>query len=298
MGKVRPAISSRPQSVDSLSSVLDRLSHQYNSEFLETDPLKFPYRYKNRADQEIVGFISAMLAFGNVQAIFKSVEAVLAVLGPSPSQFLLKNRPLNRALPLGHRWVRKEDLVGLFRALGQTLRTEGSIEGLFIAGRLPTETLREGIERASGILLSRSGVSERKGLRFLIASPKQGGAAKRWNLFLRWVVRKGTPDLGLWDSYKPAGLFLPVDTHLARIVRYVGLTQLRTVNWRFVEEVTAGLRQLDPNDPIRFDFALSRLGILKECRHRPDRVLCPKCPLFDLCVIGKRVRPTLTALTR
>jgi uncharacterized protein (TIGR02757 family) len=125
-------------------------------------------------------------------------------------------------------------------------------------------------------------------VRAFLSDPASGSACKRLNLFLRWMVRPDDGlDLGLWAPVRPDQLVIPLDTHEARISRYLGLSDRRTVDWKMAVEVTEGLRRLDPSDPVRYDFALSRLGILDECPRRRDPVKCRRCPLVPVCTLGR-----------
>jgi uncharacterized protein (TIGR02757 family) len=107
-------------------------------------------------------------------------------------------------------------------------------------------------------------------------------------MLLRWMVRRGEPDLGLWTHLDPAGLVIPVDTHVFRVAGFLGLTTRRAPDWRAAEEVTAALRALCPADPLRYDFALAHLGISGRCRGRRDDDICPACPLVRGCRVGGR----------
>ncbi|HET8732361.1 MAG TPA: DUF2400 family protein, partial [Anaeromyxobacteraceae bacterium] len=133
---------------------------------------------------------------------------------------------------------------------------------------------------AREILASRGG----KGLRHLCPDPAAGGAAKRWNLYLRWMVRRPDGvDLGIWRAIPPSALVVPLDTHVARVARRLGLTRRRDLSWRTAEEVTAALRLADPDDPVRFDFALCHLGMSGGCPPRRDPDRCAACRLSGEC---------------
>jgi len=121
------------------------------------------------------------------------------------------------------------------------------------------------------------------GLRFMLPDPLSGSACKRWRLFLRWMVRTGWPDLGLWKHYPAAELVIPLDTHVARISTYLGFTTRRTPDGRMAREITDFLRRMDPDDPLRFDFALAHLGILGDCPESPRAETCVLCPMSQAC---------------
>jgi uncharacterized protein (TIGR02757 family) len=294
VAKVRRAIYSRLEQIERLRQPFDLLYDEYRQGFVHTDPIQFPRRFTNRLDQELIAFLSAMFAFGNVAAISRSLERILSVLGSRPALEIV-NWPTECPPALQsfrHRWIGSDDLQVLLRSM-KSIYAEGSLEALFLEG-YDTEAhdvsgavtsfsqkLRKYVEAESGGELSR-------GLKFLISLPSPGGVLKRMNLFLRWVVRRIPPDLGLWVNVDPSKLLLPIDTHMSRFVRYTGLTRLRgRVGWKMVLEATESLRYLSARDPIRYDFALTRLGILDRCRHHPDPVACPECPLRKACRLNK-----------
>jgi uncharacterized protein (TIGR02757 family) len=183
-----------------------------------------------------------------------------------------------------HRWTDGVDLGRVLRALRRLLRRHGSLE------RAVAARLRPGDEdvgpalaafSAEGSSLLPQGAG--RGARWFFSSPETGGACKRLLLWLRWMVRREGVDLGLWSRVPPSLLVLPLDTHLARIVRYAGLTDYRSAGWRCAEDATRTLRLLDPEDPVRYDFALSRLGIVGDCRHRRVPRVCSACPIERIC---------------
>jgi uncharacterized protein (TIGR02757 family) len=114
--------------------------------------------------------------------------------------------------------------------------------------------------------------------------PSTGGACKRLHLYLRWMVRREAPDFGIWSGIPPSALLMPVDTHIENMARSIGLTRRRSRNWRMVEEVTAGLKRLDPNDPVRYDFALCHKRMSGQCLNRRDAEICAPCGLKPVCV--------------
>jgi uncharacterized protein (TIGR02757 family) len=126
------------------------------------------------------------------------------------------------------------------------------------------------------------------GARFSLPDPLEGAACKRWRMFLRWMVRLGWPDLGLWTRYPADQLIIPLDTHVARISRFIGLTHRATPDGKMALEITESLRRLDPADPLRYDFALSHLGILGDCPGIRKRNTCAECALYSVCRAGSK----------
>jgi len=286
-----------PSSLDlpRLHRHLDALRTTYDRDFLETDPLAFVHRYAQDEDREVVGFLAAGLAFGGVDQIRASVSRLLETLGPRPAATLRSTtlRDLrSRTRGLGHRFLDGEDLARTLRLLGRITRRSGSLRAFFLEGAHPgRDGMRAAIASFSARALALWGgprdgrpCGQGRGVRFFFASPADGSACKRLNLFLRWMVREEDGlDLGIWRDVSPRDLILPLDTHVSRIARYLGLTHRRTIGWAMAEEVTAVLRRLDPDDPVRYDFAIARLGILDRCprRRRPD--LCAACPIEPVC---------------
>lgn len=274
-----------------LKPFLDRVLARYTRrEYLVTDPLSAVHRYADPRDQEVVAYIAAGLAFGNVKAVLAGVDAALAPLGPRPAQTLAKLGPAaarRKAQGFYYRWVRDRDMANLWLMLGAALREAGGLEPLFAAAQSAQapDTLggADGLVRALTDLAPPAVDVTRRGTRSFLPRVSGPGASKRLHMFLRWMVRHDELDLGLWTAARPAQLLVPLDTHVARIGRRLGLTARRTAGKAMCQEITAGLRTLDPTDPIKYDFALARLGILGACPSRPDPERCAECPLSPIC---------------
>lgn len=295
-----------------LNERLLALRAEWHDRRLDSDPLEFAHRYGAAADREVVAFVAAALAFGRVASIRASLERALAPLGGAPARFLRgraaegSKGPVPGLEDFTHRWVRPADLQRFFAAIGRTLEAEGSLEGLYRAcsaeaeggARTGTKT-RAGTRPANGdavevldrffaVLRERAagrGRTPSRGLRFLLPSPAGGSACKRAHLFLRWVVRSDGFDLGLWaPSTLPASrLLLPMDVHVHRISRRLGLTRRRTADLAAAREATRRLAEIDPHDPVSFDWALSRLGIVAGCVLTPLPETCRVCPVLPAC---------------
>ncbi|MEW6364204.1 MAG: TIGR02757 family protein [Acidobacteriota bacterium] len=254
----------------------------------DCDPVWFPHQYATAADREVVAFIAAQFAYGNVKQIFRSLRFVMERLTPGPAGFLpgyTARHPM-RFRGFCHRFHGPADLRLLLLTVGEVLRQWGSIEAVFADGY--RGDLRAAIASFSSKLL---GISKSARIRpgksfgFFFPDPvARGSPCKRLNMFLRWVARDEPPDLGLWKCIDPADLMIPLDTHVARIGRLLGLTSRRSNDWTTAAEITASLRLLDPRDPVKYDFAIAQLGIRRECPHRRDPRLCSACGLRDVCV--------------
>ncbi|MBP2673590.1 MAG: hypothetical protein H6Q84_430 [Deltaproteobacteria bacterium] len=160
----------------------------------------------------------------------------------------------------------------------------GSLERLYIAGRGPdAPDLRRDLARFLSWFRARWGSALPRQRDFLFPRPERGSACKRHNLFLRWVVREADGvDLGLWKAVAPRDLVVPLDTHMARMGEWLGLTRRRTRDWRMAEEITAAFRAIRPEDPVGFDYPLTRIGILRVCT-LPRKGICSGCPVAPLC---------------
>jgi len=282
-----------------LGPYLDRLAHEYGPRYLHTDPVGEVRRFDTPADREIAAYLAAGLAFGRVDTILAHLRELWDRLEGAPARIAEEpaSRRRRRLRGFVHRWVRGEDVALVLGALGSARRRHGSLRELFLRGYdaeaadlggalghfLPA--LREGI-RGGGRPVPLARLSH--GARTFFPDPERGGAMKRVNLFLRWMVRADDGvDLGLWNPVQPRQLVIPLDTHVSRISRYLGLTSRRTVDWKMAVEVTGNLRTLDGEDPVRFDFALSRLGILDMCPRQVDVHCCRACPLVTVCTLGR-----------
>lgn len=275
-----------------LRPALDWLYAGFNREDSASDPIHIVRRYVDPADREVVGFCAAGLAFGRVASILSSIEALVARLGPSPAAFVRAFDPARDAAafaPLVHRWTRGKDFAALVWILQRMLEESGSIENFFLTGfdpRAPdvSTAIESFSARARAIDLrpvyGRRGSSP--GVYFFFPRPSTGSACKRLNLFLRWMVRRDAVDLGVWTRVPASVLVVPLDTHVVRVGRCLGLTRLRSAGWRMAAEITASLRRIDPDDPVRYDFALCHLGMMNACgfgKAQGDR----NCPLRGWC---------------
>ena len=282
-----------------LKEKLDALARTYHDAYLATDPLGIAHAYQGERNREVAAFLSASLAFGNAAAIRKSVKRIMERLGPEPAGALRRCRPGENVRlfeGLYHRWVGPEAIGLLARAIGEALRNEGSLEALFLQGyRSDEETLQGALKQFRDRLLrslpaSPANPKVERGIHYLLPDPGSGSACKRLHLFLRWMVRPADGlDLGLWKTPKTHQLIIPLDTHIARIGRLLGLTDRKTPDLKMALEITKNLKRIDPDDPVRYDFAISRMGILKHCPSKRNVRLCAGCPLQDACRYWRRL---------
>ncbi len=269
-----------------MARTLGRLVKSRGKAFLGSDPLRFARRYDKREDREAAALIAALFAYGNVKAMGAFLEELFSMLTPHPASFLAGGWQVKD--PPGYRFQKPSDVKAFLRGVGLVLRLHGSLEAAFEAA---AGTVDEKLEAFARLLRSKAGPLT-SGLSQLMPLPSTGSASKRWRLFLRWVARPDDGlDLGLWRCIEPAQLLLPVDVHVARLSRALGLTKRATPDAAFAREATAALSKLCPEDPTRYDFALARLGILKECKGRFVPNLCSKCPLRPHCIFAGKDRP-------
>jgi uncharacterized protein (TIGR02757 family) len=282
-----------------LKPELDRLYAEFNHADSATDPIQIVRRFNRDEDREIVGFIAAALAFGRVMSVLQSIERVLAVMGPEPAAYV-RRFDARRDGPafdgIVHRWTREPDIVALLWLLRQMVDRAGSVEGFFLEGHDPSADDVEGAldsfsTRALALNLKAAygRVPPRPGVCYFFPRPSAGSACKRLNLFLRWMVRRDALDLGVWRRVSPAMLIVPLDTHVIRVGRCLRLTSYTSPGWRMARDITASLRRLDPDDPVKYDYALCHLGMMNACgfsRAQADS----QCPLRGVCRPRARTR--------
>lgn len=241
---------------------LEGVYRKYNRpEFIRPDPLEFVYRYKTAGDREAAGFIAAALAYGNVRQILKSVERVLKPMGASPAGWLLKTgeKEIVRTFAqFRHRFTSGAELSVFLLNLRAALEKSGSLEKFFLRHYRPgDETLAESVYSFV------NGFNARACAPTLTPCPEKKSSFKRLNLFLRWMVRRDCVDPGVWKGLPPSKLIVPLDTHMFRVARELGLTARNGTSMKTAQEITAGFRRVSPEDPVKYDFALTRAGIRK-----------------------------------
>ncbi|MBV8517223.1 MAG: TIGR02757 family protein [Acidobacteria bacterium] len=273
----------RPVRAELLKTRLDTLVETFDVSTIAPDPLQLVLRYDEPLDQEVAGLIAAAFAYGRADFIVTNIGAVLAKMTPSPFQYLAhfdRAEATRRFAGFAHRFHKTPDLVALFAAIADVLETHGSLGALF-------ERCYDANDADIAPSLARFVESMRgKGLEYLLTSPNDGSACKRMNLYLRWMVRRTSPDLGLWTFVDPAKLVMPLDTHIHRIATFLRLNRRKSSDWKAARALTDALAKFDARDPVRYDFALCRLGILALCSRKLRRENCEVCLLNDVCAIS------------
>lgn len=244
---------------------LDAKVLEYNRpEFLKGDPLQVPHRFSKREDMEISGFLTATIAWGNRKSIIGNAIKMMELMDHAPHDFVMNGDPgrLERLAPFVHRTFNGVDLAYFIEALQNIYLHHGGLEAIF--------TEFQGEDSMQGA------ISDFKKLFFEgphpprttkhISDPQRGSAAKRINMFLRWMVRDGASgvDLGLWKGISPAKLSCPLDVHSGNVARKLGLIGRRSNDAKALMELDASLREMDSLDPVKYDFALFGLGVFEK----------------------------------
>jgi len=282
----------KPVRPEVLKERLDALAATFDLSTIEPDPLQLVLRYHDPLDQEVAGLIAAAFAYGRAEFIVANIGAVLEKMTPSPYRYLAAfdaREARRRFAGFAHRFHKTPDLVALFARIAHIIKTHGSLGALFESCYDGRDTdIGPSLARFVARLLeggrpARRQAGETPALRYLLTSPNDKSACKRMNLFLRWMVRRTPPDLGLWTFVDPAKLVMPVDTHVHRIATFLGLNDRKSADWKTARALTDSLARFDAADPVRYDFALCRLGILDLCSRKRRKENCDVCLLRDVC---------------
>jgi uncharacterized protein (TIGR02757 family) len=240
-----------------LKAFLEGLYFVYNRrELVCPDPLAFLYDYDDPLDREVAGLVSSCLAYGRVAQILKSVQKILTPMGAHPHRFLLRHSDLKDLFgDFRHRFTTGAQVADLLTRTSRVLRERGSLEALMEDCLRRGKTLTEGLN-----LFSRTLEPKRAGFSLLTA-PEDGSACKRLSLWLKWMVRRDDVDPGGWSVLSPRDLLMPTDTHIHHLALRLGLTRRRQADLKTAIEITQSFAALTPEDPTRYDFALTRFGI-------------------------------------
>ncbi|MBI4682790.1 MAG: TIGR02757 family protein [Nitrospirae bacterium] len=281
----------------SLKKNLDKFYHEYNfKERLAHDPVEFPHRYSDPEDIEVAGFIAACFAYGKVDLFKPVIEKILKPAGKRPGHYLRNFSLKNDAgyfKGTSYRFNKEKDILCFIYMLSQALKEWNSLKDLFYHYYKPDhKDIKNALDGFVKYFLSvdTSPVYDKNikpsGLTQLLPAPERGSACKRMNLFLRWMVRTKDIDLGIWDKIPPSKLIIPLDTHIARISRCLGLTKRTSSDWKTAKEITDGLRKFDPLDPLKYDFALCHQGISGLCKGNKVQDVCSACVFFGCDIIS------------
>ena len=247
-----------------LKEFLDEKVELYNRpSFIEYDPISIPHRYSKKEDIEISGFLAATIAWGNRKMILKNADRMMSLIDDSPYDFIMNFEvpDLKRVEGFVHRTFNSLDLIYFLKALKNIYKTKGGLETIF--NEYKTDgSLKSSIHKLYMLFfeLPHSKRTERH-----VSDPFKGSAAKKLNMFLRWMVRKDDRgvDFGIWKMIDPSVLYIPLDFHSGNTARKLGMLTRKANDWKAVEELTALLREFDPADPVKYDFALFGLGVFE-----------------------------------
>lgn len=272
----------------SLNAILDKLYRECDfAERLRHDPIAFPHRYKNPEDIEVSGCIASCFAYGRVDLFKPVIEKLLSFMGAHPHSFLMdfNVRKHRKYFTLKYRFNESDDIICLLFLIHELLKKHSSLGKAFRGHYAPEDTdtgkaiagfvdevMSINTSPVYGKNIRPSGMSQ------LLPTPAKGSACKRMNLFLRWMVRDRDIDFGLWKMIPKDKLVIPLDTHITRISRCLGFTRRSSTDWKTALEITEALKKTDPEDPLKYDFALCHHGISGKCV-KGDVRLCGGCIL-------------------
>jgi len=245
-----------------LKEFLDEKVEVYNQKnFITLDPISIPHQYNLKEDIEIAGLLAATISWGQRKTIIKNANQLVEMMGNSPFDFVMEHNEgqLARLDTFKHRTFNGEDAKYFIRSLQNIYKNHGGLENLF---KTNSKNTFEAIENFRNVFFS---IAEEKNKRTQkhVSSPAKGSASKRIHMFLRWMVRKDNKgvDFGLWNVLTPSQLSCPLDVHSGNVARALGLLKRKQNDCKAVIELDTELRVLDPNDPVKYDFALFGLGV-------------------------------------
>ena len=256
-----------------IKQLLDTKYRFYNQEeFIETDPIQIPRAFSRKEDIEIAGFIAAAIAWGKRPMIIRNANRWLEMMDNAPYDFVMnaQDEDFKPLLHFVHRTFNGDDALFFISSLQNIYQNHGGLESVFAEGLHQEFDNPRNYAPLFGALnhfravfmssphLARSGKH--------LANPMKGSAAKRLNMYLRWMVRQDQQgvDFGIWKRIEPKHLMIPLDVHSGRVARKLGLLQRKANDWKSVEELTASLRKFDADDPVKYDFALFGMGVFGE----------------------------------
>lgn len=247
-----------------LKEFLDEKVIQYNNQdFIESDPVQIPHLFTRKEDIEIAGFLSATIAWGNRKMIIKNSYRMMELMGNSPYDFVMSHREndLERFESFVHRTFNGQDFASFIRSLQHIYKNHNGLEGVFTKHQ-ETNSMQKSIHEFKKIFFE---IDHLTRTQKHISDPLNNSAAKRINMYLRWMVRQDTKgvDLGIWKNISPAKLSCPLDVHSGNVARKLGLLSRKQNDGKALAELDLNLRKLNPNDPVKYDFALFGLGVFE-----------------------------------
>ncbi len=285
-----------------LGDRLERLYRAYGPETTDTDPIMFLGRYGQPEDIEAVGWIASAFSYGRVETIKANVERILTALGQRPASALdrigdFRKFARDRLAGFRHRFHSALDAALLLFVISRARAESGSLRAFFESqfreedgevGALLSRVVGKILRFDYRPILGQRELPASSPARFLFPHPAAGSACKRWNLYLRWMVRRDRLDFGLWPAIPASRLVIPTDTHIHLVAHRLQLTRRKAADWRTAREITDRLARFDPEDPVRYDYALCRIGILGVCHPDLRRSRCGECIAVEACPAGRR----------
>ena len=240
---------------------LDKLVEKYeNKTFIESDPIQIPHRYKDKEDIEIVAFISALFADGSRKVFIPKLDELFSKMGKKPLEYI-KNGEFSNLINFNYRFAKENDVIEILKILSKLYNSNETLQTLFRYGYEQKSDIKGMLQVVTDYFYLNSTDNVGEGFYFMLANPKNNGAMKRLNMFLRWLVRKPPVDFGLWDFIPTSELLIPLDTHVAKISREMNLLTRKSNDFKAVLELTDKLKQFNANDPTKYDFAIYAKGI-------------------------------------
>ncbi|HWS60643.1 MAG TPA: TIGR02757 family protein [Flavobacterium sp.] len=247
-----------------LKSFLDEKVLQYNTlDFIESDPVQIPHLFSQKEDIEIAGFLSATIAWGNRKMIIKNALKMMDLMGNSPYDFVMSHTEddLERLDIFVHRTFNGHDFASFIRSLQHIYKNHNGLEAVF-AKHQESNSMQKSISEFKKVFFE---IEHQSRTQKHISDPMNGSAAKRINMYLRWMCRQDNKgvDLGIWKSISPSLLSCPLDVHSGNVARKLSLLTRKQNDGKALAELDLKLRELDPNDPVKYDFALFGLGVFE-----------------------------------
>ena len=243
---------------------LDKLVKKYETiDFIKADPIQFPHRYKDKEEIELAGFIASLFAYGNRKIFIKKLDEIFAKTEGDLLNYI-KNGEFVSLKGIEYRFSKENDIIPIFKILSKLYNESQGLEELFSYSWSQAQTLNKKhrfLQTIVDYFYSNSPSTVGDGFYHMIPNPNNGGAMKRMNMFLRWMVRKGPVDLNQWNFIKPSELLIPLDVHVARISREMNLLTRKSNDLKSVIELTEKLKEFCPTDPIKYDFAMFGFGV-------------------------------------
>ncbi len=246
---------------NNIKNELEYLTEKYEVEsFIKDDPIQFLHKFNNDKDIELVGFISSLFAFGSRKVFIKKLEELFSIMDNKPLEYVLNFNP-KTLKGFNYRFAKDFDIIEVFSILQKLYKENKRLKDLFEYGYNIDNSVLNMFQTVTDYFYANVKSQVGQGFYHLIPNPKNSGAMKRMCMFLRWMVRKPPVDLGIWKFISTSELLIPLDVHVARLSREMGLLKRSSNDFKAVIELTNNLKNFDSKDPVKFDFAIFGLGV-------------------------------------